>query len=97
MKGYNKAQRKGQMYGPYIGPVTVNEVDGSTLWQSYEIEPTTTSGKKKKKASRKSGIKKLFYEKMRDLEGNKPEENATLETSHEEKEENYSQGQSEGE
>ena len=58
--GYNKERRTGQIYGPYIGPITVNEVDGSSGWQSYEIEDTPTTGKKKKKASRKSGIKKLI-------------------------------------
>ena len=89
MTGYNKERRTGQVYGPYIGPITVNEVDGSSGWESYEIEDTPTTGKKKKKASRKSGIKKLFHQQMLDLEGNEPKENAKLKRSHEKKEKNY--------
>ena len=97
MTGYNKEMLKGQIYGPYIGPITVNEVDGSNGWQSYKTEATPTTRTKKKKASRKSGIKELFHQQMSDLEGSEPKENAKLKRSHQKKEENYDEEYSEEE
>lgn len=76
--GYNKEQLKGQPYGPYIGPITVNEVDGSSGWQSYKIGDTPATGDKKKKAARKSGIKKLLYKQRPDFEESERGENAEI-------------------
>eukprot|EP00112_Aurelia_sp_Birch-Aquarium-sp1_P001432 Seg1153.7 transcript_id=Seg1153.7/GoldUCD/mRNA.D3Y31 product="hypothetical protein" protein_id=Seg1153.7/GoldUCD/D3Y31 len=62
---YRGTDHTDRRYGPYIGPVTVNYVDGPATWKSYKIESTiaeveTTSGKKAKKKSRsKKSHKKI--------------------------------------
>ena len=71
MIGFSKEQLKGKIYGPYIGPITINEVDGESSWQSYTMENTPTTGKKKKTVARKSGIKKVLDKQtphLRELE-----------------------------
>ena len=62
--GYNKERLTGQAYGPYIGPITVNEVDAKTAWKSYKIEdtPPIPTGKKKK-AARRFKVKELGHGK----------------------------------
>ena len=63
--GYNKESFTGQAYGPYIGPITVNEVDAKTAWESYKIEDTPPIPTKKKKAARRFKVKKLSNGKKR--------------------------------
>eukprot|EP00794_Sanderia_malayensis_P000673 gene673-1340_t len=50
--GFSKEEYTGQVYGPYIGPATINQVDGSSNWESYKIEDTVANADDKKAAKR---------------------------------------------